>query len=46
MTTGRDYTRLPEPVTLDSTVTGKDDRPQQDPDDLRSVEQLLGITEN
>ena len=46
MTTARDFSRLPEPVRLDATVTSADERPVADPDDVRSVEQLLGLTDN
>jgi hypothetical protein len=46
MTTGRDFTRLPEPVRLDSTVTSADERPLPDSDDVRSVEQLLGVNDH
>jgi hypothetical protein len=46
MTTDRDFTRLPEPLRLESTVAGADDRPVADADDVRSVEQLLGLTDH
>lgn len=46
MTTGRDFTHLPEQVRLDQTVTSADERPVADPDDVRSVEQLLGINDH
>jgi hypothetical protein len=32
MTTGRDFTRLPEPVRLDDTVAGVDSAPVQAPE--------------
>lgn len=45
MTAGRDFSRLPDQVSLDSIVTSADERPVPDPDEVRSLEQLLGATE-
>lgn len=44
--TARDFTRLPEPVSLDSTVTSADERPVASPEDVQSVEQLLGLNDH
>lgn len=36
--TARDFTRLPEPVTLEATVTSADERPVQAPEGDRNVD--------
>lgn len=45
MTTGRDYSRLPEQVSLESTTTSQDERPVQAPEGDRNNDQWNALND-